>query len=75
MKIRFKSKEARDQYTKRSQANKIMAEFMGMNWWPAENIMSCGTIEVVDPSGDCIELEGFYMTVFKSERQYFDIVV
>ncbi|UOX40492.1 hypothetical protein OBDJBBDK_00168 [Aeromonas phage AhFM11] len=75
MKVRFKSKEARGEFINLREANKVMAYFLGMNWWPAENRMNNGTIEIVDPSNRCIEAGGFYMMIFMNERKYFEIVV
>ncbi|QBX32796.1 hypothetical protein Asfd1_170 [Aeromonas phage Asfd_1] len=75
MKIRFKSKEARGEFINLRDANKVMAHFLGMNWWPAENRLANGTIEIVDPNRACIEINGFYMMIFMNERKYFEIVV
>lgn len=75
MKIRFKSKEARGEFMNLNHANWVMAEMLGMNWWPAKNTLNDGTIEIVTPEKECILVDGYYAFIFMKERKYFDIVV
>ncbi|AAQ81425.1 hypothetical protein [Aeromonas phage Riv-10] len=75
MKVRFKSKISRGEFIAIRPANKVIAEFLGMNWWPSENRLNDGTIEIVDSNKNCIEVEGFYIMIFMSERKFFEIIV
>lgn len=75
MKVRFKSKEDRSEFMQRGPANRIIATLIGMNWWLAENRLNDGTIELVTPQKECIEIDGYYALIFMNERKYFHIIV
>lgn len=72
MKIKFKSEQHRANFAALCEANAVIVEFVGMNWWPIKKNRQ--SVDIVDPNGKMITVGLCNARIYQNERKYFNII-